>query len=164
MRRRFDPETAAIVMELTQMLYDFGHEIDANQGRDITEYYAADGVWELGDKTLAGHAALNDFYATHYDRVRREEKDGVRQVLHAFVDVRVTVADDRTTATLDFFNLNFSAGGARPVAGPIQPNMIVECHMDVRREADGMWRIVRFTGVPQFTGGQAFVDTLVVKT
>ncbi|SFR88797.1 nuclear transport factor 2 family protein [Sphingomonas jatrophae] len=160
--RRFDPETAAIVVELQQMLFDFGHEIDANQGRNITAFYAEDGVWELGDRHLAGDAAIRDFYTDHYARIAREQKDGQRQLLHAFVNVRVSVAEDRRHATLDFFNLNFSAEGARPIeAAPIAPNMIVECRMECRREPDGAWRITRFAGTPQFVGGESVAARLL---
>ncbi len=161
MRRNVSPERAAIVIELQQMLFDFGHEIDAHQGRDITDFYAEDGVWVLGTQTLTGHAALREFYTRYYERVAREQKDGQRQLLHAFTNVRVTVADDGASAAIDFFNLNFSAEGARPASGPIMPTMIVECRMECRREADGVWRIARFTGTPQFTGAQA--SPLVAK-
>lgn len=155
MRRSFNRETLAIVTELQQMLFDFGYEIDANQGRDITGFYAKDGVWELGSQTITGHAALREFYRDFHERVAREQKDGKRQLLHAFTNVRVTVNDDLVRAVIDFFNLNFSAEGARPVAAPIMPNMIVECRMECRREADSIWRIVRFTGTPQFSGPEA---------
>lgn len=159
--RRFDTAQAAVVIELQQMLFDFGHEIDANLGRGITDYYAEDGVFALGETRYEGHEAIARFYAEHGERIRNHQKDGVRQVLHAFVNVRVSVHDE-SRATLDFFNINYAASGAAPVAGPIAPNMIVQCRMEVRRDAtDHRWRILIFSSVPQFMAEDAFAARLI---
>lgn len=160
--RELDAETVAIVTTLQQMLYAFGHTIDARYGEGIAEFYAEDGTFVLGDNAYRGRAAITAFYEAHGRRIREEQRDGARQVLHAFVNVRVAV-QDRDHATLDFFNINYSAEGARPVAGAIAPNMIVECHMACRREANGHWRIAEFRSVPQFVAGEGFVNRLLAR-
>ena len=161
--RELDIETVAIVTTLQQMLYAFGRVIDADYGAGITEFYTEDGAFVLGDNVYRGRAAIAAFYEEHGRRIREQQQDGVRQVLHAFVNVRVAV-EDRDNATVDFFNINYSAPGPRPVAGPIAPNMIVECHMACRREADGHWRIAEFRSVPQFVAGEAFVNRLLASS
>lgn len=159
--RRFNAAQSAIVVELQQMLFDFGDEIDAHIGRGITEYYMEDGVFAIGETRYEGRAAIARFYAEHGERIRSQQKDGARQVLHAFVNVRVTIHDERH-ATLNFFNLNYAAPGAAPVFGPIAPNMIVECGMEVHRDpADDCWRIAEFNSVPQFMAEDRFAATVV---
>lgn len=159
--RRFNSETAIAVIELQQMLADFGHAMD-RRSPDVADYYCEDGAFLLGTVVHRGREAIRAFYAAHAERIRTTERDGQRQALHAFVNVRVTI-EDSSHATLDFFNINYSASGARPVIGPVVANMIVECRMACRREEDGAWRIVEFGGTPQFTAGDAFVDRLAAR-
>ena len=37
--RKFDQESAIVVIELQQMLTEFGHEIDTNGGLNIADFY-----------------------------------------------------------------------------------------------------------------------------
>ncbi|TZG25867.1 nuclear transport factor 2 family protein [Sphingomonas montanisoli] len=147
--RTLTPDAALAITELQQMLYDLGHEIDANTGRAIADYYCADGAFVVGEHRYQGHAQLEAFYAAERDRIAKTLQDGERQLLHAFVNPRIFVHDE-SRATIKCFNLNFSAPGARPIAGPIAPNLLVECRLECRREADGHWRIAEFSSSPQF--------------
>jgi len=148
--RRLTAETLAITVELQQMLYDFGHEIDVRCGEGIADYYCADGAFVVGDVRYQGRAAIEAFYTAERERIRTTMQDGERQLLHAFVNPRVLVADDHRHATILCTNLNFSSEGARPIAGPIAANLIVDCRLDCRLEDDGQWRIAEFSANIQF--------------
>ncbi len=147
--RSLTAEAALATVELQQLLYDIGHEIDANVGTDITDFYCEDGAFVVGTHRYEGHARIAAFYAAERERVRTTLNNGERQLLHAFVNPRIFVhAAD--SATILCTNINFSAPGARPIEGPIAANMIVECRLDCRREADGIWRIALFESDIQF--------------
>ena len=147
--RRLTSETALATVELQQMLYDLGYEIDTNTGRAIVQFYCPDGAFVVGEHRYQGHAQLEAFYAAERERIATTLQDGERQLLHAFVNPRIFVHDE-SSATIKCFNLNFSAPGARPVAGPIAPNLVVECELKCRREDDGHWRIAEFSSALQF--------------
>ena len=126
------------------MLYDLGHVIDARGGKGISDYYCMDGAFVVGDIRYQGHAAIEAFYIAERERIRTSFRDGERQLLHAFVNPRILIADDRRHATIECSNLNFSDEGARPIEGPIAANLIVDCRLDCRMEDDSQWRIVEF--------------------
>lgn len=142
--RRLTAETLAITVELQQMLYDLGPVIDAHCGDGIADFYCKDGAFVVGDIRYQGHAEIQAFYASERERICTSLKDGQWQLLHAFVNPRVLVADDHRHATILCTNINFSHEGARPIEGPIAANLIVDCQLECRLEADGHWRIVEF--------------------
>src|SRR5438128_1928378 len=61
--RRFDQQSAIIAIELQQLVAEFAYEVDTNGSRNITRFYAEDGVFAVGDFTRKGHAAIDQFYA-----------------------------------------------------------------------------------------------------
>ncbi len=142
--RRLTAETVAITVELQQMLYDLGHVIDARCGDGIADFYCADGAFVICDIRYQGRAEIEAFYLAERERIRTSLKDGRRQLLHAFVNPRVLVADDHRSATILSTNINFSHEGAPPIEGPIAANLIVDCQLDCRLEDDGHWRITEF--------------------
>lgn len=148
--RRLTAETAAITVELQQMLYDIGHVIDARCGEGIGDFYCTDGAFVVGEIRYQGRSEIEAFCAAERERIRTSLKDGQRQLLHAFVNPRVLVSDDRRQATILCTNINFSHEGARPIEGPIAANLIVDCRLDCRLEDDGHWRIFEFRSDIQF--------------
>jgi hypothetical protein len=161
--RRFDAEAAAIATVLQQMLIDFGREADFNDARNITDFYAEDGTLVAGDSTFRGHAAIKEFYVVRNERVRREQKDGVRTVRHTFSNVQVVI-DDANDATLNFGSPNYSGAGMAPVAGLVGPTMFSDCQMKFRRQANGQWLITLFRGMPVFVGGDPFLNKTALKS
>src|SRR3546814_5455667 len=78
-------------------------------------------------------------------------KDGIRVAAHTFLNVRVAV-DSKDKAVVHFTNVNYGGEGKPPQLGTVSPAMVTACRMDFRREADGEWRIARFSGQPLFVG------------
>lgn len=159
---RLAPENAGAAMELQCMVAEFFYEIDVNGGAHVTEFYAPDAAFLLGDFKYQGHAAIAKFYADRAERIRVEQKDGIRAARHSFTNFRAAF-QDKTHATINFINVQFSGEGKIPVRDFTGPTMVVDCQMQCRRDADGQWRIVMFQGSPVFVGNDPFLNKRVVK-
>jgi hypothetical protein len=160
--RKFDQETAIIALELQQILADFGHEIDFNSARNITDYYAPDGTFVVGETRHTGRAAIRQFYDGRAEKILTEQAEGIRTARHTFTNVRVVILDDHNAA-LYFFNINYSGQGAPPLSGFAGPTFFSDCRMLLRREAGGEWLITEFGGEPTFIGGDSFLNRMVGK-
>lgn len=159
---KFDPQSAAIALELQQTVSAFAHEIDTNNGLDLADFYAEDGVFFVGDTQYRGHAAIRKFYADRLERIPGQHKDGIRVGTHTFLNLR-TVIKDAQHATVFFTNVSYAGEGHPPVRMTITPAMITACHMDFQLEADGVWRITAFIGKPLFIGDDPFTRAQLLK-
>jgi len=159
---KFDQESAIIAIELQQIVSEFAHEIDTNHGLNISDFYAEDGVFAVGDFSHKGHAAIKKFYADRAERIPAAHKDGIRVSAHTFVNMRVAI-QDKENATVFFTNVNYGGEGHPPVRGTITPAMVTVCRMDFRLEADGHWRITLFSGKPLFVGDDPFTKAQLLK-
>ncbi|HET8882591.1 MAG TPA: nuclear transport factor 2 family protein [Solimonas sp.] len=159
---RFDRESALIAIELQQLVAEFAHEIDSNDGLDLARFYTADGVFFVGDTQYQGHAAINKFYSDRLERIPALHKDGIRVGAHTFLNLRTEVRDPHN-ASVFFTNVSYAGEGKPPVRATITPAMITTCRMDFRLEADGQWRIASFTGTPVFVGDDPFTRAQLLK-
>ena len=160
--QKFTPETAAIALQVQQLVSEFAHEIDTNNGLDIAEFYAADGVFFVGTTEYKGHAAINKFYADRLERIPSQHKDGVRVGAHTFVNMRTEI-QDQEHASVHFINVSYAGEGHPPVRMTITPAMITRCRMDFRLEGDGNWRITSFIGTPLLVGDDPFTKAQLLK-
>jgi ketosteroid isomerase-like protein len=161
--RKFDQDTAIIAVELQQLLADFTHDLDFNECNGVADFYAEDGEFSVGDFMHKGRAAIRKFYEERNQRVRAQAKDGIRVGAHTFLNVRVHV-EDKTHATAYFTNVNYAGEGHPPVRATITAAMITDCRMTFRRDADGLWRILTFTGTPRFIGDDPFSKASLLKS
>jgi ketosteroid isomerase-like protein len=159
---RFTPETAVIALELQQIVAEFAADLDSNDGMNICDFYAADGEFAVGDFSHKGHAAIRKFYADRKERMLPQLKDGIRVAAHTFLNVRVKV-ESASDAIVHFTNVNYGGEGKPPQLGTISPAMVTACRMDFRREADGEWRITRFSGSPLFVGDDPVTKRMLLK-
>jgi hypothetical protein len=158
---KFTPETALAALELQQLVADWCHELDFNGGLDVTRLFTEDCVVEAGKISYKGHAAMQKFYADRAERIRTEQKDGVRTSRHLGLNLRYTFAGaDR--ASVSFLIMNFSGSGGPPIFDTI-PSIVTDVRFECRREADGRWRIAEFHGEPVFIGSDPFQNAAVVK-
>jgi hypothetical protein len=141
----------AIALELQQFVAEFCHELD-NDGENIIAFYFEDGAFVVGGNTYRGHAGVARFYADRLEKVRTQQKDGVRTARHTFVNLRMEVRD-LDNATLNFINLTYTGEGRPPIVDVGGPAVISDCRMVCRRDADGKWRLKRFEGDTIFLGG-----------
>lgn len=160
--RKFDPETAAIALQLQQIVAEFAHDLDFNECRGIADFYAEDGVFAVGDYTYRGRAAIAKFYSDRSERVRTQHKDGIRVSAHTFVNLHIDIAD-QNNATVCFTNVNYAGEGQPPVRGTITPAMVTDCRMVFHREKDDVWKITSFSGQPLFVGDDPFTKASLLK-
>jgi hypothetical protein len=153
----------ALELELQRFVSDFCRELD-NDGRDITRFYFEDGAFVVGGKTFQGHAGVTAFYTERLEKVRTQQKDGVRTARHTFVNLRVSLRG-QDSATLNFINLTYTGEGRPPIMGLLGPAVISDCQMACGRDVDGRWRIRRFEGDTIFLGGNdALMKQMAVKS
>jgi hypothetical protein len=161
--RKFNQDTAIIAIELQHIVAEFAHDLDFNNGLNIADFYAEDGVFAVGDFSYKGRPAIRKFYADRAERLALQLKDGIRVAAHTFLNVRVTV-DNQDNAVVHFTNVNYGGEGHPPVLGTITPSMVTHCRMDFRRDAAGDWQIVSFSGRPLFVGDDPVSKKALLKS
>ncbi|MGB8363126.1 MAG: nuclear transport factor 2 family protein [Rhizomicrobium sp.] len=159
---RFDQETAKSAMEIHQLIAEWGEELDANGGLAVTRLCTEDCQYLVGGKTLRGHAAVQKFYSDRGERVRTQQKDGIRTQRHTITNLRVSFRAG-IDAEVKFIIVNYSAEGRAPAMNLVGPTIIADCRMECRLESDGEWRIALFDSTPVFVGNDPFLNATVVQ-
>jgi ketosteroid isomerase-like protein len=157
-----DQQTAISIVEVQQLVTAWARELDANGGLDIARLLAEDCNYLMGGKAYCGHAAVSKFYIDRVERIRQQQKDGVRTQRHTLSNLLVTI-DGASHAKVTFTIVNYSAAGKPPVLNLVGPTMVADCRMECRREADGRWRIALFDNTPVFIGNDPFLNATVVQ-
>jgi ketosteroid isomerase-like protein len=159
---RFDQQTAVDAIELQQLVADWSEDLDLTGGATVTKLCTDDCTYMLGGTPHTGHAAISAFYAARNERVRTQQKDGIRTQRHALTNLRVTFkgADN---AEGKFLVVNYSAEGPAPALNLVGPTIVADARMEFRRETDGEWRISLFDSTPVFVGNDPFLNASVVK-
>jgi hypothetical protein len=159
---RFGSETAATAMELQQLILDWGHDLDINGGLNVANLCTEDCNYLIGGNSHRGHAAVTKFYFDRAERIRTQQKDGVRTQRHTISNIRVAF-QGKDQATVRFMVVNYSAEGKAPARNLVGPTIVADSRMECRREADGEWRIALFDSEPIFVGNDPFLNATVVK-
>lgn len=145
---RFTAEQAQAVVEIQQLINDWGYELDLHNGRNIADLVTPDCQYLVGGVPRDGRAAVVQFYADREARLAATP-EGVPIHRHALANLRVSFrAADEAAIT---FNLTyFSTLGVAAGVEHADPASYADVRMDVRREADGHWRIARFDSNQSF--------------
>jgi hypothetical protein len=159
---RFNNDTVLSALELQQLILDWGNDLDINGGLKVAELCTEDCVYLIAGNPHRGHAAINKFYSDRAERIRTQQKDGVRTQRHTISNIRVTLQDE-DHATVGFMVVNYSAEGKAPALNLVGPTIVADSRMECRREADGEWRIALFDSKPVFVGNDPFLNAAVVK-
>jgi hypothetical protein len=159
---RFNQDNAASALEVQQLIVEWGYDLDLTGGSTLTDLCTGDCEYYVGGKLYSGHEPIRQFYAARNERVRTQQKDGVRTQRHTISNFRV-VFKEAGFASVDFMLVNYSAEGKAPALNLVGPTIIADCRMDCRREADGEWRIALFDSTPVFIGNDPFLNASVVK-
>lgn len=139
---KFTAEQAHAVVEIQQLINDWGYELDLHNGRNIADLVTEDVSYVLGGSPRDGRAAVVQFYAEREARLAATP-EGVPIHRHALSNLRVSFkAADQASIT---FNLiYFSTLGMASGVEHADPASYADVRMDVRRDADGHWRIAKF--------------------
>jgi hypothetical protein len=133
-----------ILQALTTLEVNYWYEVDHNWGRNARAFYTPQGVFAIGNKTMAGPDAIADFY-------RWRESRGERVARHVVTNLRLG-ASQGARAKLECIMLLYAADG-RPVLPSLPAIMIADVVSDCERDDDGKWRFVSHRLMPIFEGG-----------
>lgn len=159
---RFDHDTAIAALELQQLILDWGNELDINGGLNVAALCTEDCTYVVGGNTHRGPAGVTKFYSDRAERIRTQQKDGVRTQRHTITNLRVAFRD-KDHATVGFMVVNYSAEGKAPALNLVGPTIVADSRMECRRDAAGEWRIALFDSKPVFIGNDPFLNASVVK-
>jgi hypothetical protein len=157
--RKFTPETAVDAIELQQLVADWCHELDKNNCRNVMQYFTEDCFVDMGAVSYKGHAAMKKFYEDRNERVRTQQKDGIRTQRHGIALLRI-VFEDKDRAVVTFLLINFSGEGPPPLMNATTPTIATDVHFECHQDADGLWRIGTFIGRPIFIGNDPFLNAV----
>jgi hypothetical protein len=159
---RFDGAQAASVLEIQQLINDWGYDLDMAGGMGVAELCTEDCTYLVGGTLYRGHEAVTGFYAARNERVRTQQRDGVRTQRHSISNFRTTF-DDADRASVTFLLVNYSSEGKAPALNLVGPTIIADCRMEFARGTEGEWRIALFDSTPIFIGNDPFLNASVVK-
>lgn len=158
--RKFGMEEVALAYQLEQLLYDFAEELDLNDGVNAGSFYTEDAVFVTGAGPIKGREAIQAFYDTRNENVRKHQKDGARTGRHTFLNVRCHIRDDHHV-TLYFTNVNYAGEGKAPVPGLQGPSAVADCRMECRRQPDGNWQFSEFEPKQALLGEDDFMKKML---
>ncbi|TAK99328.1 MAG: nuclear transport factor 2 family protein [Rhodospirillaceae bacterium] len=155
--RKFTPESAVDVIELQQLVADWCHELDTNGGLDVAKLFTEDCIVDFGRVSYTGRAATTKFYQDRAERVRTQQKDGIRTQRHGITNIRI-VFEGKDRAHVTFLIINFSGEGGPPLMNATTPTIVTDTRFECRHDTDGVWRIKAFYGTPIFIGNDPFLN------
>jgi len=149
---KFTAEQAADVLAIKQVIYEWGDELDVNDGLKLegANVLTADCRYNVGGEWREGLAAAATFYRER--KARLEAAGAVPVMRHQLMGLRVSF-DGADKAKVGFQLLFFAKPGTPPIAGYCDPLAVADVRMECRREADGEWRISLFDSGQVFQRG-----------
>ena len=158
----FEGTRASDGLALQQLISEYCYELDLTGGLDSYRFFTSDGFLDVGKMKIKGHDAMKAFYKDLVEQAKAADPSGVRTTRHVFTNLRIAF-EDTDQATVDFIVLNFSSAGAPPVFDATTPTVVSDARCKCRRESDGAWRIVEFTGAPIFVGNDPLQNKALVE-
>jgi hypothetical protein len=145
---KFEASQAADVLAVQQVIHEWASELDVGNGLDIAQYLTDDCRYTVRGGQRTSAAEVVEFY-----KGRKAEfeatPDGVPIHRHALSNMRVYFnGPDQANAK---FGLVYFTAVVKGLGADIaDPFSFADVDMDVRRCADGHWRIARFDSAPVF--------------
>lgn len=149
---KFTPQQAADVLAVKQVVYEWGDELDINNGLSMRarDCLAEDVRYNVGGEWREGLAAVEAFYKGRIEAMKAGA--GIMTMRHIITSLRVSF-DDADTAQVGYLLVFFAAVGDGPFEKYCDPLAVADVKMECRRYADGEWRIARFDSGQIFKRG-----------
>lgn len=149
---KFDAEQTAAVAAISQVIYEWGDELDTNDGLKMldADVLTEDCRYFVGGEWREGRAEAAKFYQDRYARL--EAGDGVPVMRHIISNLRISFTDT-DKAKVGYLLLFFAATGEAPFTNYCDPLAVADVRMECWREADGHWRIALFDSGQIFRRG-----------
>lgn len=148
---KFTPQQAADILAIKQVIYEWGDELDINNGLSMRDCdcLAEDVRYNVGGAWREGLPAVEAFYKGRAETALAGP--GLMTMRHIITSLRVRF-DDADHATVGYLLLFFAALGDPPF-DKCDPLAVADVRMECRRDADGEWRIVLFDSGQIFRRG-----------
>ena len=138
---KFTPEQAADVLAVKQVIYEWGDELDINDGLKILEadVLADDVRYFVGGEWREGKAAVGKFYEGR----KAQLGENAPVMRHIITSLRVSFAAPHH-AQIGFMLVFFAKAGTPPFDGYCDPLAVADVKMECTRDAAGEWKISKF--------------------
>ncbi|MDE2403728.1 MAG: hypothetical protein KGM17_03300 [Sphingomonadales bacterium] len=149
---KFTPEQAAAVLAVKQVIYEWGDELDVNDGLNMADagVLADDVRYFVGGEWREGLPAAAQFYRDR--KARLDAAGGAPVMRHIISSLRVSFpAEDR--AKVGFLLVFFAATGTPPFENYCDPLAVADVRMECTRDASGDWKIAMFDSGQIFRRG-----------
>ena len=149
---RFDVEQAAAVAAIKQVIYEWGDELDLNNGSGIKDanILTADCRYFVGDQWREGIGQIGEFYQ---QRLASMKAAGPVLVMRHIISNEKVAFLDESRAKIDFLLTFFAKAGDAPFVDYCDPLAVADVQMECSKESDGHWRISMFTSGQIFRRG-----------
>ncbi|MET0239063.1 MAG: nuclear transport factor 2 family protein [Sphingobium sp.] len=158
---KFDSGNAADVLALHQLVADWCYALDITNCEGVELLCTDDVEYLVGGVAHRGREAVAKFYAARNERVKNNQRDGVRTQRHSVSNFRVEFTGT-DSAKIAFLLVNYSAEGPAPALNLIGPTIIADSRFECRKDSDGEWAISLFDSKPVFIGNDPFLNAAVV--
>lgn len=138
---QFTPQQAADVLAVKQVIYEWGDELDINNGLKILDsgVLADDVRYFVGGEWREGKEAVAQFYQGR----KATLGDNAPVMRHIISSLRVSF-ESETHAKVGYLLVFFAKAGTPPFEGYCDPLAVADVKMECTRGEDGEWRISLF--------------------
>lgn len=149
---KFTLEQAADVLAIKQVVYEWGDELDLNNGLSMrkADCLAQNVRYNVGGEWREGLEAVETFYKGRAETMRAGA--GLMTMRHIITSLRVSF-DDADHAKVGYLLVFFAALGDGPFDKYCDPLAVADVKMECRRDEDGEWRITLFDSGQIFKRG-----------
>lgn len=147
---KFTPEQAADVLAIKQVIYEWGDELDINNGLSMRtrDCLAEDVRYNVGGQWREGLPAVETFYNGRAEAMRSGA--GMLTMRHIITSLRVSF-EDADHAKVGYLLVFFAAQDNFDKY--CDPLAVADVKMECRRDPDGEWRITLFDSGQIFKRG-----------
>ncbi len=135
-------EQALAVAEVQQLINDWAHELDVNNGLHVSSLVTEDCTYAVGGAPRHGRAAVEKFYQERLARLSARP-EGVPTQRHTLSNLRVSFRS-ASEVSITFSLVYFTTAGMASGLNHADPAAVADVRMDCRRDDDGEWRIAMF--------------------
>jgi len=139
---KFNTEQALVVVEVQQLINDWAHELDVNNGLHISNLVTDDCHYMVGGTPRQGRGEVEKFYQERLQRLSALPT-GVPTQRHTLSNLRVSFRNANDVA-ITFSLVYFTTAGMASGLNHADPAAVADVRMDCRRDHDGHWRISKF--------------------
>ena len=139
---KFNMEQALAVAEVQELINDWAHELDVNNGLHVSTLVTEDCTYVVGGAPRQGRAAVEKFYQERLARLSARP-EGVPTQRHTLSNLRVSFRSP-SEVSITFSLVYFTTAGMASGLNHADPAAVADVRMDCRRDNDGEWRIAMF--------------------